>query len=237
MVGDGNILLHRGTLGHRQLYLADHVGVVDADDGLHRGTGVAVYDVFLRQHVGSRNHDGANLAQGEHYHPPLVAALQNEHHGVVLADAERHQVRRSLVRLLLQLGKRRAYLLALVVGPQQGQPVGLFLGPLVHHVVGEVEVLGDNELQVLVVILNRRERRLLQKSIQETHPLPLPAREGSRYSLSFCFLFHIVFVFFCNYAPPCREGLGVGPYSTVKARNFTGLSPTASMPWGLVESK
>ena len=40
------------------------------------------------EHVGGRNHHGTQLMQGQHDHPPLVAALQNEHHRVVFADAQ-----------------------------------------------------------------------------------------------------------------------------------------------------
>ena len=43
--------------------------------------------------------------------------LQDEHHGVVLANAQRLQIAGSLVGLLFQLRKGSAYLGALVVGP------------------------------------------------------------------------------------------------------------------------
>ena len=79
--------IHRRTLRHSQFYLLCHIRIIHADDGLDRGTGITIDDVFLRQHVGGRNHDGTNLTKGQHYYPPLVTALQDEHHGVVLADA------------------------------------------------------------------------------------------------------------------------------------------------------
>ena len=91
-------------------------------------------------------------------------ALQNEHHRVVLAYSQRHQVRSRLVGLFLQLGKGGASLLALVVGPQDSQPVGFLFRPCIHYVIGEVEVLGDDEFQVFVVILYRLEMSLFQKS-------------------------------------------------------------------------
>ena len=87
IVADGYVLLHRRTLVLGQHNLAGHVGIIHADDGFHRGPRVAVHDVVLGQHVCSGNHDGAQLVQGQHHHPPLVAALQDEHYGVVLADA------------------------------------------------------------------------------------------------------------------------------------------------------
>ena len=75
VVGNGDILLHRGTVGLGSLDLTHHVGIVHADDGFHRGAGVTIDDVFLRQHVGGRNDDGTNLVQGQHHYPPFVAAL------------------------------------------------------------------------------------------------------------------------------------------------------------------
>ena len=146
--------------------------------------------------MGGRNDDGTDLAQGQHDHPPLIAALEDEHHGIVLADAETHQIGGSLITLLLQFTVGRADLVTLVIGPQDGQFLGGFLSPGVHHVVGEIKVLWDDKLQILIVILYRLKMRLLQKSFY--HSLV---------------------------------------YSTVNAKNFTGLSPTASMPWGFVESK
>ena len=109
---------------------------------------------MLGEHVGGRNHDGTNLTKGQHHNPPLVATLQDQHHGIALANAERLQIGCSLVALLFQLFIGGTYLLALVVSPEQCQFLGRFLGPCVHHVVSKVEVLGDDELQVLVVILH-----------------------------------------------------------------------------------
>ena len=87
MIRDGDILLYGGTLRHGGLNLAHHIGVVHTDDGFYTCTGIAVYNVMLCQHVGGGNHDGTDLAEGKHHHPPLIATLQDQHHGVVLADA------------------------------------------------------------------------------------------------------------------------------------------------------
>ena len=87
VVGDGNQRVNCRTLRHGQLDLFGDVGIIHTDDGLHRGTGIAIHDVVLGQHVGGRDDDGTDLMQGEHDHPPLVTALQNQHHRVVLADA------------------------------------------------------------------------------------------------------------------------------------------------------
>ena len=124
---------------------------------------------MLGQHVRGRNHDGPDLAQRQHDHPPLIAAFQNQHHGVVLADAQTHQVRGGLIGLLLQFAEGGAYLVTLVVGPQDGQFLGGFFCPGIHYVVGEVESLGDDEFQILIVILNRVEMRLFQKSFYHSN--------------------------------------------------------------------
>ena len=67
--------LQRGALWCGGFYLTCHIGVVNADDGLYGGSGVAVDDVLLREHVGGGDDDGTDFAQGQHNDPPLVAAL------------------------------------------------------------------------------------------------------------------------------------------------------------------
>ena len=99
--------------------------------------------------------------QGEHHYPPLITALQDQHHGVVLANAQRHQIRSSLICLLLQFSIRCANLFALIVCPEDGELLRCLLSPRIHHVVGKIEILWNDKLQILIVILNRRKRRLL----------------------------------------------------------------------------
>ena len=161
MIGDSDVLLHGGAFRHGGLNLAHHIWVVHTDNGLHRGTGIAIYDVMLCQHVGGRNYDGAYLAEGEHHDPPFIAALQNQHHGVVFADAQCLQITGSLISLLFQFSVGGTDLFALIVSPEDGQLLRCLLSPRIHHVVGEIEVLRNDEFQVFVVILNRRKLRLL----------------------------------------------------------------------------
>ena len=87
-VAQCDILFHRRALWHGQLDLTDNIIVVGADDGLHRCTRVSIDVVVLGQHVCCGDDDGANLTQREHDDPPLIVTLQNEHYGVVLADAQ-----------------------------------------------------------------------------------------------------------------------------------------------------
>ena len=88
VIGDGNQRIHRRTLGHSQFDLLCHVWIIHTDNRLDAGSGIAIYDIMLSQHVGSRNDDGSDLTECQHDDPPLVSALQDEHHGVVLADAQ-----------------------------------------------------------------------------------------------------------------------------------------------------
>ena len=88
VVGDGNKCVYRRTLGHGCLNLTDNVSVIYADDGFDGGTGIAVHDVVLGQHVGRWNDDGTDLVKGEHDDPPFITALQDEHHGVVLTETQ-----------------------------------------------------------------------------------------------------------------------------------------------------
>ena len=88
-VAQGDILLHRRTLRHGQLNLADDIVIVGTDDSLHRGALITIDIVVLSQHVGSRNHDSTNLTQGQHDNPPLIVSFQNQHYRVILSNAQR----------------------------------------------------------------------------------------------------------------------------------------------------
>ncbi len=161
VVGHRDECLHRGTLRHGLPHLLSHIRVIDTDDGLHTGPRVAVDDVVLGEHVGGRNDYGANLVERQHDDPPLIAPLEDEHDGIVLADAQREEIRGRLVRLLLELSVGGAYLVTQVVGPEDGELVGSFLSPHIHDVVGKIEILRNDKLQVLVIVFDRLEMGLL----------------------------------------------------------------------------
>ena len=116
------------------------------------------------EHVGGRDGHGPYFVQGKHGYPELIAALEDEHHHVATADAELLEIGGGTVALLAEVGKGEADALPLVIGPEQGQLVGLFLGPSVHHIVGEVEVVGHDKFQMLDVVFLRGEGGLFQKS-------------------------------------------------------------------------
>ena len=108
-----------------------------------------------------RNHDRPQLVQGEDRKPEFVSPFENQHHHVALSDAETLEIGGRAVGLPLHVGERELNLRTLIVRPEQRFPVGLFLRVGVHHVIREVEILRDADMQVLSVILLRAEGRLL----------------------------------------------------------------------------
>lgn len=131
------------------------------DDRLDSGRVAPVHDVFLGQQVSRRNHDRPQLVQGEDRKPEFVSPFENQHHHVALSDAETLEIGGRAVGLPLHVGERELNLRTLIVCPEQRFPVGLFLRVGVHHVIREVEILRDADMQVLSVILLRAEGRLL----------------------------------------------------------------------------
>ena len=144
--------LDRGALGERGMYLCGHVVIVHADDGLDACPVVAIHDVVGGKHVGGGYGHGSYLAQRQHGEPPLVVALEYQHHHVAPSYAQALQITRCLVGLLLELGKGKSFLFTPLAGPEQRQLVGSLFGPCVHYVVSKVEVLLGLELQVLLKV-------------------------------------------------------------------------------------
>ena len=91
-------------------------------------------------------------------------ALQDQHHLIAPADAELHVIGRHLIGLPLQVTEGGTHLLTPLTGPQQGQLVGPLLCPSIHDIVGKIEILGYDKLQMFLEILLRGEMSLLQKS-------------------------------------------------------------------------
>ena len=63
---NGHQCLHGRTLRHGGLHLLAHVFIIHADDGLNIGTGTAIHDVVLGQHVSGWNHHGTQFAKSQH---------------------------------------------------------------------------------------------------------------------------------------------------------------------------
>ena len=150
---DADQCLDSRTLWHGLADLFYHIVVSTADDGFHACCIVTVDDVVLGKHMCGRDGYGAQLVETEHGKPPLVMALQYEHYFVVVAYAETLEVCCSFVALLLQVLIGKTYLLATFTCPKQCNMVGFDLCPLVHYVVGKVEVFGDDKLQMLLEVL------------------------------------------------------------------------------------
>ena len=69
------------------------------------------------------------------------------------------------VRLPFHVSKGKSLFHALIVRPNHGKAVGSFLRPLVHDVVGKVEILRNNKTKILIEIFQRCKCSLFQKSL------------------------------------------------------------------------
>ena len=145
--------LDRRALGLGRYDVVDDHVVAHGHDGLDGGGVAAIHDVARREQVGSRYGHCAQLVQGGDGPPPLVAAFHDEHHHVAVPYAQLLEEAGGLVAVVLDVGKGELVLEALVVGPQQGFLVGLDARPLVDHVVGKVEILGNLDVKILHEVL------------------------------------------------------------------------------------
>ena len=141
------------TFWHSLINLLYHVIIAAADDSLHACCIVAVNDVVLGKHVGGRDGYGAQLVETEHGKPPLIVTLQNQHHLIIVTDAETLEVSSSLVALLLQVLVCKTDFFATFTCPKQRHVVWFDLCPFVHHVVGKVEIFWYDKLQMLLEVL------------------------------------------------------------------------------------
>lgn len=125
-------------------------------DAFDAGHVAAVDDVLFGQQVGRGDHHRPQFVQREDRKPEFVAAFENQHHRVALADAEAPEPRSRAVALAFEVGEGELNLLALVAGPQQRLFVGLLGGIGVDDVVGEIEIFRHADMQVPAEILLRR---------------------------------------------------------------------------------
>lgn len=105
-----------------------------------------------------------SLAHSHHAQPPLVVTLEDEHDLIAVDDAQLLEISGSAVGLLLELAEGGTHFLATLAGAQQADLIGLQACPLVHDIVGKVEILGNNKMKVILEILFRREMRLSKES-------------------------------------------------------------------------
>ena len=81
--------------------------------------------------------------------------LQNQHHHVALPDSEALEIRCRGIRLLLQLGIGVLVLQSLVVSPENGVLLWVFGSPGIYHIISEIEVIRNLNLEILDKILLR----------------------------------------------------------------------------------
>ena len=106
--------------------------------------------------------------------------LENEHHHVAAAYAQRLKERGRAVALAPHVGKGEAALAAMVVGPEHGNLVGVLVGPGVDNVVSEVEILRNLHAEILHEIVVRLKGRTAQKPFN--HNFTFSYLFGSDYS-------------------------------------------------------
>ena len=138
-------------LGLGELRLVRHVAVRRADERLHVRRLEAVDEVVVLELAHRRDHDRADLVERERGRPVLPVALQDEEDLVALADPERAEVVRHLVRQVADLAEREAALGEVVADVQERELVGVAPRDLVDDVEREVEALGVLEADVLEV--------------------------------------------------------------------------------------
>ena len=138
----------RGVLGvHCRL------AVGRADDSADARSLVAVVEVVFDKHVRGGDGDGAELVERHRSDPELPVALQHEHHGVALLDAERLEVVCRAIGEERDVAVGEARLVLQVVEVDQGDLVRCLGRDGIDGVVGEVVFVGVVELDLLEVAL------------------------------------------------------------------------------------
>ena len=77
----------RRALRHGLAHVSEHLGIAAADYRLDGGAVVPVDYVVSGEKVGGGDSHGAQLAEGQHREPVLIAALEDEHHHIPAAYA------------------------------------------------------------------------------------------------------------------------------------------------------
>ena len=156
--------LERGGVGQGVRDVAKDLRFTGADDRLYVGRIGAIDDVLLRQQMGGRDGHGAELMQRNDGVPELVAPLEDQHHFVAAAYAERLEIGGGTIRSLLDLCKGEVDVFAVIIRPAEGASRRLLFGPSIDDVVSVVEVLGYADMEIVFEIFLRRERGLRQKT-------------------------------------------------------------------------
>ena len=145
---DGGPVLEGGAGGEGGADVLDDDGVVGGDEHLGVGGFAAVDDVLARQQEGGRDGDGAELVEGDEGEPDVGPLLEDQHHDVALADAQAGEGAGGLVGAVADVAEGEGLDVARVVEVHEGALAGVFGGPGVDDVVGEVEFSGDFQAAV-----------------------------------------------------------------------------------------
>ena len=81
-------LLHTRRVGHGSRDVVGNDAFAGTDNHLDVCGIAAVYNIFLGKQVCGGDNDGSQLMQCDDAEPELIAAFQNEHYHIAVADAE-----------------------------------------------------------------------------------------------------------------------------------------------------
>ena len=142
-------MLYCGGFGHSLLNMFRNIILINSHNHLDLGRIASEYDIFRCKHVGCRDADCTYLMQCQHGEPPLVAPLEDKHDHIPFADSQGFEVGCSLVHILLHLGKGEILPVSPVVNPQHGFGFRCLSRQHIHHIIGEVEVLRNIQLEII----------------------------------------------------------------------------------------
>ena len=149
---DGNKYVDSRTFGHRLLYFAENIRLANAYDCLHRSCIIAIHNVVTSKHMCCRNGNCSQFVESKHSYPPFQTTLLNKHHHITTIDTKAAEIGSGLVAHLFKVGEGQSSLGTFVVGPKQSNLVRRNFSPSIHYIISEIEVVGDDELQVLPIV-------------------------------------------------------------------------------------
>ncbi len=155
--------LYGGTFRHGLLHMGYYGLFAGTHYGFDSGARAAVYYVVGSEQVCSRDGYCSEFMESYHGKPELIAAFEDEHHHVAFAYAEAFEEGRGAVALTLDVGESEALLASVGVGPEKSGPVGFGGCPCIHHIVAEIEIIGNLHLEIAHKVVVRLEICLFKK--------------------------------------------------------------------------
>ena len=152
---DADKPLEVGALGLRVGDFLQYVFISAADDGLDFGGFAAVDYIVCGKEEGGGNGHGSNFLESEHGGPEGEPALEYEHHEVATPYSEPAEISRDLVAFAFEIGETHAPFGLGVAGPYKCGLVRSLLGPDIHYVVCEIEMIGNIEFQFFPLLAEK----------------------------------------------------------------------------------